>query len=216
MLHESLSFLRRLVMPPFCAACRIFLSEESTLCTVCLGKIHPLVSREISITGTKKMVVHAIGKYDEPLVSLILAKSHGNRTIAYQLGKLAWQMSAVCHLSFDYIVPIPLHWTRYAWRGYNQAEEIAKVIAHNAGKPMVHALSRTRRTSYQSTFKGIDRFNNVHDIFKLRTQRILLKNKKILLVDDVMTSGATLKQASKVLFSCRPASITAVVIARIV
>jgi ComF family protein len=217
MFHESLALLHRLIIPPFCAYCRVFLSQDTILCDECYQKIRPVVSYELAITATKKVIVHAVGKYDQPLVSLILAKSYGNRTIACQLGKLVWQMSAVSHLSFDCIVPIPLHWMRYAWRGYNQAEEIAHVIARNAEKPVIHLLKRVRRTPYQSFYKGDERYKNVQNIFTINSSEITqYKNKHILLIDDVMTSGATLKEAAKILFTIHPASITALVIARVI
>ncbi len=57
--------------------------------------IRPVVSHMLAVTATKKITVHAIGAYNQPLVSLILAKSYGNRTVARELGELLWQMSAV-------------------------------------------------------------------------------------------------------------------------
>lgn len=210
-----LSILRRFIIPSFCAHCRIFLSHDTILCDECITRIRPLISYPLEINSSKIMMVHAVGAYDQPLVSLILAKSSNNRTAAHQLGKLLYQRSTVAHLSFDYIVPIPLHWTRYAWRGYNQAEEIAKVIADKTAKPVKHLLRRNRRTAYQSYFKGEDRIKNVHDVFDIGAIQDEYTNKQLLLVDDVMTSGATLTNAAKVLLSLQPASITAVVVARV-
>lgn len=209
-----LPFITRLIAPSFCAYCRIFLDRSAVLCDHCSRRIRPIVAHMLEVTSTKIMMVHAIGMYDQPLVSLILAKSSGNRTTAYQLGELMWQRSIIAHLSFDYIVPIPLHWTRYAWRGYNQAEEIANVIAKKSEKPIAHLLKRVRRTPYQSYFKGDDRMKNVQGVFRLSGSPTPYTNKHVLLVDDVMTSGATLKEAAEVLWSLQPASITAIVVAR--
>ncbi len=208
--------LLKFIAPSFCAYCRIFLDDDAILCDQCKARIRPLVSYPLEITATKIVMVHAVGAYDQPLVSLILAKSSGNRTTARQLGELIWQRSAVAHLSADYIVPIPLHWTRYAWRSYNQAEEMANVIARKKEKPLVHLLKRIRRTPYQSHFKGEDRIKNVDAVFDLNAaHKGDYKNTNLLLVDDVMTSGATLKQAAKTLWLLQPASITAVVVARV-
>ncbi len=127
-----------------------------------------------------------------------------------------WHASVVSHLTVDYIIPIPLHWTRYAWRGYNQAEEIAQVIAHKKEKPLVHLLQRVRRTAYQSYFKGEDRIKNVEGVFSLQESHTTpYKDKHLLLVDDVMTSGATLRQAAQAIGKLQPASITAIVVARV-
>ncbi len=193
-----------------------FQDDSHVLCTECASRIRPVVSHELAITATKKIIVHAVGAYDQPLVSMILAKSSGKRTVAHQLGTLAWQRSVVRHLQYDYIVPIPLHWTRYAWRGYNQADEIARVIARNSNIAIEHLLQRIKRTPFQSHFRGDARQENVRDAFELKlVDSSLYKNKHILLVDDVMTSGATLQQAARELFKLKPASITAVVVARV-
>ncbi len=211
-----ISFLKNLIAPSFCASCRMFLEEETVLCLNCRFAIRPLVSKTIQITQSKDMVVHAIGAYDQPLVSLILAKSRGNRTVARQLGKLVWDMSAVSNLSYDCIVPIPLHWSRFAWRGYNQADEIGNVIAEKSNTSLKHILKRTRRTPYQSYFKGSERIANVQNVFALTNiSQQDFKDQHMLLVDDVMTSGATLMQAAKTLVKLRPASITAIVVARV-
>lgn len=217
-MHKLITHLKQLILPTFCTYCRIFFADDlHILCHECRALIRPVVSHQLIITKTKSITVHAVGAYDQPLVSLILAKSSGKRTVAHQLGKLAWQQTAVPHLQYDYIVPIPLHWTRYAWRGYNQADEIARVIARNSGKPIAHLLKRSKRTPFQSHFRGDAREQNVAGAFKLRELNAsLYKNKHILLVDDVMTSGATLKQAARELYKFKPASITAVVISRVV
>lgn len=163
------------------------------------------------------MKVVAVGAYDQPLVSLILAKSSGNRTVANQLGKMAWQESLISNMVFDYVVPVPLHWSRYAWRGYNQADEIARVISKQSKKPLIQLLRRIKRTPFQSYFKETKkRQANVANVFGLKSvEKNQYKNKHFLLVDDVMTSGATLKEAAKELFKLKPASITSLVIARV-
>lgn len=215
MIYQTVQFLRNLIAPPFCAACYVLLDQNRVLCKSCIMMIQPLVSRTLSITEQKKCVVHAIGAYDQPLVKLILAKSNRNRTVAHQLGILLWQMGIVASLPFDYIVPIPLHWTRYAWRGYNQAQEIGAVIAHKSKKPMIHLLKRIRRTPYQSYFKRDDRIKNVTNVFARTITNVHeYRHKRILLIDDVMTTGATLHEAARVLWKLNPASISAVVVAR--
>ncbi len=208
--------LKQLIIPTFCAACGIFFTDDRVLCMECRARIRPIVSHQLTITRTKSITVHAVGAYDQPLVSLILAKSSGKRTVAHQLGCLTWQQSAVAHLSFDYVVPVPLHWSRYAWRGYNQADEMARVISHKSGKPIAHLLKRTKRTPFQSYFQGEARIQNVQGAFQLQAvDKERYKNKRLLLIDDVMTSGATLEQSARELFKLRPDCITALVVARV-
>ena len=114
-------------------------------------------------------------------------------------------------------VPIPLHWTRFAWRGYNQADEIAQVLAQKRGKPVVHLLQRIQRTRYQAELESPQRKENVKKAFTLRVaDKNLYQDKHIILVDDLMTTGATLQAAAKELFKLKPASITAVVVCRVI
>lgn len=215
-MNNIASTITNFLFPIFCVACKTFnLEKDDVLCIECSGRIRPIISYDLSLTPSKQMTVHAVGAYDQPLVSLILAKSSGKRAIAHQLGTLAWHKSAVRHVPFDCIVPIPLHWTRYAWRGYNQADEIAGVLAEESNKPLLHVLSRIRRTPFQSLFEGDARIENVSGAFALKGIDFDLKEKHILLVDDVMTSGATLRFAARELLKLRPKKITAVVISRV-
>ena len=216
MLSKTFSFIKHFIAPPFCLSCKNFLDYDLVLCDPCARQIRPIVSKTLEISSTKRIQVYAVGAYDRPLVPLILAKSYGNRTTAHQLGTLIWDYTVVSHVPFDYIVPIPLHWTRYAWRGYNQADEIARIVADRSGKPVENILMRSRRTKYQSFFKGADRLTNVADIFTIAAKDSeRYKDKHLLLVDDVMTSGATVKEAAKLLYELKPASISAVVVARV-
>jgi ComF family protein len=207
--------LKKIIAPPFCAYCKKFLEVEAVLCQPCVEKISPVVSHEIEITKTKRMRVLAVGRYEDPLRALILAKSSSRQVASVQLGKLIWHMSNLPHISFDYVVPIPLHWTRYTWRGYNQAQEIALVIAKESSKPMLNLLQRIKRTPYLTYYAADVRQEKMKAVFVLR-DKTAMQGKHLLLVDDVMTTGATLKAAARELWKSKPASITAVVVARVV
>ena len=205
-----------IIAPPFCLSCKFFLPDNQVLCAECRKEIKPVISKTVQLTKTKEMPVLAIGAYEPPLKSLILAKSRSNRAVSYQLGKLVWDVTYVKNSEFDIIVPVPLHWTRYAWRGYNQAEVIAQYIAEQTGKPMVNLLQRIKRTPYQSDVRGDQRIENVKNIFKVVPNFESYKNKRILLVDDLMTTGATLKSAGRELLKLKPEKIVAVVAARVI
>lgn len=215
MLRGLLSYIQQLIAPSCCASCKLFLQSSQILCQSCADLMRPIVSKAIALNPSKSIPVYAIGAYDQPLVSLILAKSSGNRTAARQLGNLCWDYTVISHIEFDYIVPIPLHWSRYAWRGYNQANEMARVISQKSGKPIAHLLYRSRYTPFQSRFKGKYRNENVAGIFSLKDKDISAYNgKRILLIDDVMTSGATIYEAGKILQKIRPEIVIALVAAR--
>jgi ComF family protein len=162
------------------------------------------------------MKVYALAQYAEPLQTLIRAKHWSNRTASYQLGELLWQRSsALCHMA-DYFVPIPLHWTRYAYRGFNQAEVITQVLSKYSGKPIAPLLKRIRKTLFQAQLPVDERASNVKNAFALINQDMnLYYNKHLVLIDDLMTTGATLQEAAKILLPLKPATISALVVCRV-
>lgn len=211
------TFTYDLIAPPYCVSCKKFLETRDPLCYECLRSVQPVVSILLPITSTKSIKVLAISDYQNPLKRLIWSKRYGKRVASKQLGELIWQMTYVQKTTFDVIVPIPLHWTRYAWRGYNQAEEIGNVLATESGKPLENLLYRTQRTAFQSTLRKAERAKNIHHIFALsNVDKELYRDKHILIVDDLLTTGATMREAARALLVLRPASITGVVACRVV
>jgi len=207
--------LTNLIAPPTCAHCKLFLSQRDILCERCIARIKPVMSVTIPVTQKYAMKVMAVSAYQDPIKSLILAKGGGNIVASTQLGTLIWDMTYLRHARFDYIVPIPLHWTRQAHRGFNQAEEIANIIAEKSGKKVVHLLKRTKRTKFQSSVSGQGRHENVKNAFAFALDNINdYKNKRFLLVDDLMTTGSTLKAAARELIKLKPLSLVVVVAAR--
>lgn len=217
LLKQSLKYVQWLLCPAFCVQCKIFLDDDVILCRHCYATIKPVVSTSLVITAKTSVRVFAISGYEDPIKSLILAKAHAQRLASRQLGRLMWQMLPLDHIEFDYIVPIPLHWTRYAYRGFNQAEEIARVIAKKSGKPLINLLYRNRRTVFQSSLPQQMRGENVLKVFSVKKhKKDDIVGKRILLVDDLMTTGATLRVAARSLIDLKPASIDIVVAARCV
>lgn len=161
------------------------------------------------------MPVFAAAAYDEPIKQLILSKWWSQRVASTQLGNLIWQRTPVSVLEFDYIVPVPLHWRRYAWRGYNQADIIAQEISKQSGKPVVHLVKRITSTKQQSLVSVEMRDKNVRDAFVIAGETEKYCGASFLIVDDLMTTGATLKWvAKKIVDSCHPKKMNAAVAAR--
>jgi competence protein ComFC len=210
--HQVFNFL----VPAFCVHCRQFLDERQGLCESCRNNIKPIVSSYIPVTASRTMTVYSIGKYEEPLTSLVTSKFTSSRVTSSIAGKLTWELSGISKLDFDYIVPVPLHWRRFAKRGYNQAAEMAYAIGACSGKPVADLLVRQRNTPFQFQLMHKARKENLDNAIILARNPIDLTNKHILLVDDLMTTGTTLKACAQALSALQPAHITAVVVCRAV
>lgn len=213
-------FFVDLIAPPSCAFCHALLPAPAVFCNDCATKMRPVVSQQLVITKTKSITVHAIAQYNEPIKSLIRAKHGKSRIASQQLGELVCSHTLLAQQSFDYLVPIPLHWTRRLHRGFNQAHEMAHVMSAQHDISVVSLLKRHRYTKFQARLKVHDRADNIKSAFSL--SRLSGAHKKkyegthLVLVDDLMTTGGTLREAAKVLYQLKPASITAFVAARAV
>lgn len=212
----SIHEIKKIIFPFFCSYCREILSHDEILCQVCQDSIKPIVTCPLKITKEYEVKVFSVGVYQDPLRSLIRTKNYRNRKTIQDLGQLLWDMTDLKYQQFDGIVPIPLHWTRYAWRWFNQSEEIAQIVANKSNKPLVHLLKRTKKTAFQTGLSRQERSHNIKNVFCLSDNASVYRNKHILLVDDVLTTGATLKEAVQVIRKIKPASITIAVVARVV
>lgn len=113
--------------------------------------------------------------------------------------------------SADMIVPIPLHPRRLLTRGYNQAAYIAHGMAQGTGLPVVTgAIRRKRHNPSQTKTSRMERWDNVHGIFTVRDGR-LFENKHVILVDDVLTTGATLVSCAETILEAAPSARISVV-----
>lgn len=97
------------------------------------------------------------------------------------------------------LVPIPLHWKRDNWRGFNQAEEVGRLIAKQMGWEFKDLLVRTKNTQHQVGLKGKERRENVEGIFSIKPNALVPNASNVLLFDDVWTTGSTMRQAARVL-----------------
>jgi ComF family protein len=113
----------------------------------------------------------------------------------------------------DRVVPVPLHWWRRLARGYNQAERIARPLAGRLGLPCVQALARRRATPPQSLLGREERLANLREAFRVPRPECV-EGLRVLLVDDVATTGATLEAAAAALKKAGAAAVTALVAGR--
>ena len=215
-MHAILLNLCNILAPSFCAHCHVFLSEQSIFCSPCKEKIKPIVPVYVALTPNKSMVVHAIGRYQEPLKTVIAGKFLGSRVASKQLGEMIGQLPVIREREFDLIVPIPLHWSRYAKRGFNQSVLMAQELSKQSGKPVVELLERVRPTAFQSQLAIADRKKNLNEVLALTSDATHYVGARLLLIDDLMTTGATLAAAGRVLLDLKPANVRAIVACRVI
>lgn len=118
-------------------------------------------------------------------------------------------------VNFSALIPVPLDEKRLKWRGFNQAEELAKELSHFLNLPLLNnVLIKTKATQPQTELTDErERRENVRGVFELKNKE-KIKGEKILLVDDVSTTGSTLEEAAKVLKKTGAKEVWGVVIAR--
>lgn len=153
----------------------------------------------------------ALFRYEFPVDRLIHALKYGHQlALAAWLGKQL--ADALVAADYDLLLPLPLHPARLRERGFNQAAEIARSIGTLAGIPLdVLCLTRTRPTPPQAELPLKERARNVRGAFACSAD---LSGKRILLVDDVMTSGSTLRECARVVKLHGASKITVAVAAR--
>ncbi|MCB9492737.1 MAG: ComF family protein [Epsilonproteobacteria bacterium] len=215
LIASALQFL----YPPYCRSCQKLVPAHDVLCSTCINTLKPVVSLHLPIAKTQTLRIFSVGAYSGALHDLVVKKFSQDTLASKQLGQLIVRFTPVSTMLYDYAVPIPLHWTRYAQRGFNQACEIGAVVAHNLDIPLLPLLRRKKRTLFQSQLGQKQRQQNVADAFApawwySKNIEKYVRGKNILLVDDLCTTGSTLVSAAKVLYKAQPASITAVVAAR--
>jgi len=187
------------------------LAQDTLFCDSCWKHVKPVAPTIIPVTQNKSVTVYALGAYAFPLKHVILKKNSRAVAVSALLGHALWHKTIIQAMHFDYLVPIPLHWTRRCWRGFNQTEEISTAISRLCTKKMILALKRTKKTRFQAECSKAERADNILDAFIATADAALLKNKTVLLVDDLLTTGSTLSHAAKVLYKAGAHTVIAVV-----
>jgi len=157
--------------------------------------------------------LRAVAQYDGELRHVIHALKYEHVTaLAEPLGRMLATYLAQHPLAFDLIVPVPLHPERRADRGYNQAELLARVIARQCGVSLnTSALVRKLNTTPQVGLNETERRRNVRNAFHCTQQ---LDARRMLVVDDVCTTGATLSECAGALHDAGATSIWGLTLAR--
>lgn len=160
----------------------------------------------------------AVLRYDDGARRLVLALKHGDRLDLVPV-LAQWMATRAADIVSDtpIIVPVPLHWWRMFRRRYNQSAELGRHVARRLGLPFCpDALARTRPTATLEG-KGVDaRFAELEGCIHASPKRVPeIKGNRVLLIDDVMTSGATLAACTEACFEAGARSVSVLVLARV-
>lgn len=213
---KSIKTLLQCLYPRLCRGCNQVIPPEDIFCMACAGSVKPLPSVMFAINKSLTLKVFAISSYAPPVKDLVTKKFSGDILASYQLARLILAFTPIRTTPVDLLVPVPLHWTRYASRGFNQAYEMTKILSKQLNVPTARLVRRSRKTAFQWTLSNKDRQENVKNAFTLQwwyrfVKTDAIRDKHIVLIDDLCTTGATLVHIAKLLARDKPASITAFV-----
>jgi ComF family protein len=241
-LRSAWSHASRLVLdialPTLCVACREPVDGEG-VCAECWAKLSfiappfcprlgipfvydpgpGLLSMEAIANPPAYARARAAVRYDDVARTLVHALKYQDRTdLAPAMGRWMARAGEELLAGADVLVPVPLHWRRGWSRRYNQSGALARVIERQSGVPVVpDALRRIRPTQQQIGLSRSQRATNVQGAFKVSQDMAhKIQGRRIVLIDDVLTSGATTDACARALLRAKAAQVDVLVFARVV
>lgn len=234
---EALHALSSLFYPPMCAVCSQAVARTEYLCASCASKAPRIeapfcakcsepfsgaITETFSCANCAHRTLHfeaAVCAYrSRGVVRQIVHqfKYNGQQHLRHPIGDWLADTLDDPRLSgrrFDMIVPVPLHPARKRERGFNQAELLANILGGHAELPSHDLLQRIRYTTTQTAFDRAERMENLHGAFRLR-KNTDVRGLRVLLVDDILTTGSTLSECARVLKAGGALSVHAATAAR--
>lgn len=225
-------------LPPLCPACRQVV-REAGLCATCWSKLSfitrpycerlgipfaydpgpGVVSMQALADPPAYRRARAAVRYDEIGRTLVHALKYGDRLeLAPLMGGLMARAGQDLLAQADALVPVPLHWRRLWMRRFNQSMLLAKAISRLAGIPLAEgALKRVKATAQQVGLGKSERAQNLQGAFCVPPEgEALVAGRHLVLVDDVLTSGATADAVARTLLRAGAANVDVLVFARVV
>ncbi len=214
-----------------CTTCRESVERLSApLCHTCGVPIELSIEveregtcRECSSTPPHFTIARAVARYRSseeayaPLPSIIRRHKYGrDQSLTYALAEFLDDPIPLADNDYDLIIPVPLHPERLRWRGFNQAALLAATVARRFGRSLdARSLMRSRATSPQTAKDRRERHRNVRDAFTVH-RSAPLANRRVLLVDDVMTTGSTVDECARTLLAAGARRVDVLALARVI
>lgn len=218
----ALNWPARLLFPPVCAGCRRHVLQPGVLCGQCWPKLRLLERPWCPVMGTP--FIHDMGEgflsaeaiadpppferaraavaYSGVARQMVQGLKYQDRTdLAPWMARWMLRAGAELTVKTDVIVPVPLHWKRFFKRQFNQSAELARALSSLTGLPFApSAVTRVKLTRQQVGLERHEREENVRAAFRVPSEEeIAIAGRRVLLVDDVYTTGATVRAVSKAL-----------------
>ena len=200
---------------------RIHFIEES-FCSICGKKLYTLPEDDLICSNCRETkryfdLGYTTAIYEEIIQTMIHDfKYKGKEFLKYPLRQMVYDgiFRHVNYRDIDIIIPVPLHWRRYMHRRFNQALELARLTSKKLDIPIVKRnLRRIRYTTPQVYISPEERLTNIKGAFQVMDAGAL-RGKRVMLVDDVLTTGATLNECARVLKKAKVKEITVVTLAQ--
>ena len=219
---DLIGAITSLLYPPACAICAANVATGQYLCAECDAKVARIVppfcarcsepfSGAISTIFTCANCAHRTLHFDAAvaayrsrgIIRQVMLQFKYHRQIHLRHLVARWLFTALddARLSgrtFDVIVPVPLHPARERERGFNQSALLAELLSDRIALPSKPALERIRYTTTQTAFDRAERMQNLHGAFRLR-KKADVRDLRVLLIDDVLTTGSTLSECARIL-----------------
>lgn len=236
-LRAGAATLLDVLLPPRCPGCRATVGTADSFCVACWAKLRFITTPQCAACGLpfeidagsdircgeclahppRFATARAAMVYDGPARDVLLALKHGDRDfLARAMSPAMARVGAAMLGDGAVLVPVPLHRWRLWRRGYNQAALLAVAIARRTGNPLaVDALQRVRNTSSSRGMSRSQRAANVRGVFRVaRPERV--KGRRVVLVDDVLTTGATVAACTRMLLRAGAVRVDVLTWARVV
>jgi len=219
--------IRNIFYPDICLGCETVLTvNENTLCTTCLFNL-PLTNYLKTNNDSIEKIFFGRIKVEKATALLFYHKKGITQKIIHNLKYKGYEEIGVYlgnwlgkeikkskyFNTIDYIIPVPLHKKRLKSRGYNQVTKFGERLAFYLEKPFIENVLVRQSASLTQTKKSrVDRWKNVKELFFLNDETIF-ENKHVLIIDDIITTGATIEACANELFKTKNITISVVVMA---